>query len=196
MRFHLGPPPCSDAFQPELDPAWRPLREPNPVAAQVLGMVPAALLASVLVQLGYAFIPPGSSDIPESSLVQVALLLALLVAHEAAHGLAYPDPLSPSTIVGFMPRAMAPYVYRDIELSRERFMLILAAPTLALTVLPTALVIAGIQSWTLLAAAIGNALLAAADILGAAMIAHQIPRGARVRNRGWATWWRPAPLPS
>jgi hypothetical protein len=85
------------------------------------------------------------------------------------------------------------YAYYEGELSRERFLVILAAPTLALTVLPL-LVLAGasLDSPFLGGIALANAAGAAGDMVGMWIVLAQIPRGAIVRNNGWRTYWRSA----
>ena len=82
------------------------------------------------------------------------------------------------------------YAHYDGELSRDRFLLILAAPTLVLTILPLSVCV--LFDWNapaVAAFAVANGIGAAGDILGFGVLAAQIPRAAIVRNKGWRTYY-------
>ena len=74
---------------------------------------------------------------------------------------------------------------------RDRFLLVGAAPFLALSLLPLALSAA--LGWTTPVPAflaLVNCLSSAVDFAGLFVIGFQAPRRARVRNFGWRTYWR------
>lgn len=80
--------------------------------------------------------------------------------------------------------------YRD-ELSRNRFMLILAAPFLVLSVVPLILCTAlSIAPPLVVALSIANGAGACVDLLGIALLGIRLPSTAIVRNQGESTWWR------
>lgn len=118
--------------------------------------------------------------------------LAVIPVHEMVHTVAHPGfGLRPPSVVGVWPAKLVCFSHYEGELSRERFLGIMLSPFMVLTVLPTLLICAlALESRVLAYVALANALGAAGDLFGAALLLRQIPRRAIVRNRGWRTYWR------
>jgi hypothetical protein len=80
-------------------------------------------------------------------------------------------------------------------MSRNRFLAILAAPFLALAIMPIfALALLGPyvpveHPRILVILALLNSVLASGDALGFVLLISQIPASARVKNKGWKSYW-------
>lgn len=192
MRRRWGPVPEDPEFSPEAG-GWRPLREPrSPVVFSVLSLPPGCLAAAVLLYLAAVLEPSGEVQVRLDRTSLVALL-PLIPLHELLHALCFPEPLrSPRVILGFWPRAFLFYAHYTGELSRDRFLWVLICPFLTFSAAALLLAAAdpGRQElWLGLGAA--HALASSGDLLGFLRVGLQVPRAARVRNRGWLTYWRP-----
>ncbi len=188
MRFVWGPIPEDPEFQPLAD-GWNSLREPEPIRMQFLA-IPFMIVTVAVVAAAIAFGTP-------MSLRGVGdwFLLAFLVVipiHELLHALTQPQfGLTRRTYLGVWPAKLVFYAHYEGELTRERFLFILAVPTIVLTVVPlTACVLFGWNAPFLAAVASANGVSAAGDLFGLFLISTQIPRGALVRNQGWRSYWR------
>jgi len=79
------------------------------------------------------------------------------------------------------------------ETSKGRFLTIFLAPLLVISFLP--LGIGAVTQHALVELAgisVLNALFSCGDVVGAFLVATQIPERAITRNRGWKTYWRMA----
>ncbi len=203
MRFHLGPLPAVEEFT--TDPAWRPIREPGPVAMQCLA-VPIGIGLAALVFYGWWHAPlPAAVHHPRHHapspaavrILELLLFFVLLIAvHELLHAVVHPKfGLSRATILGFWPRTCLFYAHYLGELTCNRFLLVLALPTLILTALPLALAAGGLlppsplRQWAFYTSLV-NAMAAGGDFLGILLLFAQVPGAARVQNQGWRTYWR------
>jgi hypothetical protein len=195
MRFHLGPIPSSENFTPNEE--WRQLREPSPWVAQLIAwpIGIAGFLCFIVLWLRLTNLEIGKVDSGDFFFVGVLLWIPLIVVHEAIHTLFHPQfGKSPHSILGFWPAKLLFYAHYDGELTRLRFILILAMPFVALTILPFAVCflanltneyVAWISTW--------NALFACLDLFGIILLCFQVPSNAICRNQGWKTYWRPNP---
>lgn len=129
-----------------------------------------------------------------NSLVHVLVLIALLVGlHELLHAISFPGTLGSSSVVlGIWPRALLFYAHYVGELSRERFLLSLICPFAAISIGSLLLALidperSGLWTFT----GVLNALSSSMDLFGFFLVIAQLPRGARVRNQGRFTYWRP-----
>jgi len=117
-----------------------------------------------------------------------------ILVHEALHALpAMVAGSSDSVIVGFWPRAFAPYMAYTGTLTREAQLVSGATPFLLLTLLPILVAVAlPAVAWWMVVLSVLNILGSAADLIMLGLIMRQVPRGAIIRNQGFATWWQPA----
>ncbi len=194
MRFHHGPIPESQTFDP-IAAGWTPLRTPDErrfVAVALLWTVPFILVATML----FLHAAPALRTVfrlqPWSLPAFLLLLLALVPVHEFIHMLAYGCGLrSPHLVVGLWLRRALPYVVCDQPLPRRRVLIMLAAPFGVLTLLP--LLAAPLLSGPLLSCVMFFSLLHAALCVGDAAtfvrLLRQVPPRSLVHNQGWQTYW-------
>jgi hypothetical protein len=203
MRFHIGPVPTNEEFHPA-ETGWSKLKEPTPWVAQLMA-VPVAFGAGALVLVGWSSLVGSLPTFGETHSLGVGSALILLLAvlltipiHELVHMLVHPGSgRSSASILGFWPATLLFYAHYDAALTPRRFLLILAAPFVALSVLPVlASALVGWNSRTLFVVAAFNALAASVDLLGLVIISTQVPRGAVVRNLGYYTWWHVPSAPA
>ena len=199
MQFHMGAIP-ETGFVP--DNSWRPLREPGPRVMQLCAF-PFGIVAGYAVFKGWQFVldglpAPFFRDHPLA--VMLALSLAfpvLIVVHEMIHAWVHPHfGRTAESVVGVWPSRLVFYAAFTGAHSRDRFIAILGAPFLCITLLPLAVgALCGHQlpaAVLYLAAYVSvlNALCACGDLFAIAMLFAQVPRTAETRNQGWRTYWR------
>lgn len=200
MRFHVGPPPETPIPK---DEPWRPIREPGPILVQILAL-PVALVTLFFLFLLWGLVPVSNvrGEIVGISglLGALGVGLAVIAFHELLHALVMPGGWwSDRVLIGFWPQRLLFYAHYDGVMSRNRFLAVLLAPFLVLSLGPIGLawsMTAGgsISSWFLtvsFAVSLFNGLASCGDLLGVMLIGAQVPRKALVRNRGWHTFWRP-----
>ena len=195
MRFKVGPIPASPEF-PAIGGGWLPLREPSLWVAQ-LSAVPMAVAIVFGFVWAWAFV--GGSGwarvaMPTVFELIVPVLIVAVPFHEFVHALFHPRlGLTDATTLGIWPRKVVLYAHYEGELSRRRFVLMLVAPFALLSVAPYLLCAAlSVAPPLVVALTIANGAAACVDLLGAALVAFQLPRGSVVRNNGDRTWWRVA----
>jgi len=192
MRFHLGGIPESQDFTP--DESWKPLREPNPWVMQLFA-IPLGFAAFIAVGALWIYATPLTGVFFESADflgLALAPLVPLIVVHELIHALVHPQSgKSIRSILGFWPSRLLFYAHYDGELTRNRFVAILAMPTVVITFLPLIVAIVtsrsnGMVAWI----STWNIFFACGDILGIFLILFQIPNRAVCRNQRWRTYWK------
>lgn len=193
MRFHLGGIPAPRDFVP--DDSWKQLREPGPWLMQLLAL-PIGIGLALLVGALWIWATPlpveffKSRAFPSLGLVSLAGLVAV---HELIHAMAHPQGgKSDRTVLGFWPSRLLFYAHYDGELTRNRFLAILAMPTLVISLLPLAVALVTRQSHGLVAwLSSMNILFACGDLFGVLLLVFQVPPHAVCHNSGWRTFWRP-----
>lgn len=125
-----------------------------------------------------------------------ALLISMLVIipiHELLHLAVHPrSKIETDSVLGFWPATLMFYAHFHGELARNRFLLILAMPTLVISLL-SLFICAVFQIAPPLLAFIStiNALFACGDFFAMALIIFQVPAHAMVRNQQYRTYWKP-----
>lgn len=189
MRFNVGPIPDAVGFEPESE-GFRPIREPDPLTMQFVA-IPVLLVTAAAISLFLLHATP----IPLWDVWKWVLPVFpfVVVVHELVHALVHPgNGREEASLLGCWPSRLLFYAHYDAGLTRERFLAILLAPFIALTVVPLAwLALAKSDSLLLGAVAAANGVGACGDLLGVLLIVFQIPRGALVRNKGWRSYWKP-----
>jgi hypothetical protein len=190
MRFHFGPIPETPDFVPE--PPWRAMKEPTPWLMQLLA-VPVAVLSGVLIGALWFWLTPLKelSRAPLFGLWFLSAFVWLIPVHEAVHALVHPGRgLSDRTCIGLWLSRGLFYAHCHGPMSRNRFIAILIAPFVVLSVLPLiGCAIVGITHPLPVTGSIVNAFLACGDLLGVLLIVSQIPREATIQNQSWRTYW-------
>ena len=195
MHFHYGAVPEDKDFIPTAEAGWHDIQHDlGPLALQLIAF-PVTL---ILIALWAVCVLPRLQGTFSSMLVKIdlgalALLLLMIPVHELLHALVHPGwGLSSGTTLGVWLSRGLLYAYYEGELSRDRFLLCLAMPFLALGVLPTVLIM--MFPWlapNLLGLSLFGCVLGCGDVVGVGLVLFQIPRAAIVRNKGWKTYWRP-----
>jgi hypothetical protein len=199
MKLHRGPPPRNDEFQPQ-EQGWSGIREPNPIAIQLLALPVAFLVFILLVTLIDLTVPRQVFSVVTQGFPLMPLLLALVVCipvHELLHALSHPGlGRSPETIIGIWLSRGLFYAHYEGAMPRNRFLWVFAAPFVLLSLAPLAL-IAALGRWLgsdavffLALLALVNGVASSGDIIGMLLIAVQVPPRARVRNKGWRSFWK------
>ncbi len=190
MRLVVGPVPEPEDFHPE-EGGWTALKEPSPWMMQLAALPVAAAAFAATWNLWERLVPGGAHFSFRDPGFLVGLLL-LIVVHELIHAAFAPGfPAAGDLLVGFWPQKLAFWAMSLRAMPRGRFLLVLLAPFTALSLLPPLLgAVLGAPPRLVVTLSLLNALFACVDLLGAGMILWQVPRGATVRNKGWATWWR------
>lgn len=192
MRFRLGAIPESPDFTP--DQTWRPLREPSPWLMQLLA-IPLGIVSFAgigLLWLRATPLSPNQFATPEFLSQGMLSFFPLVVVHELIHGAVHPGfGKSNTTILGLWPSRLLFYAHYDGELTRNRFVNILAMPTIILTFVPLLAAIITNTSHALAAwVSTWNVLFACGDLFGILLILAQVPSRAICRNQGWRTYWK------
>ncbi len=205
MRFTVGPPPQSDDFDPESG-GWRRLRELGPGALVLLGslvglplcylfIVAWTTLAPVSVSLRLDLGVQGAlGPILAMGIAAVSLVLlvaGIVIVHEFIHAFTYPSfGMTASSVIGFWPSRVMPYAAYLDEMSCVRFVVVALAPLAVLSLAPLLICYAtGSESTLLAAVSCLNALISGGDVLIVLTAAVQVPPFAKIRNKGWHTWW-------
>lgn len=186
--------PDNPDFEPAIEGGWQRLPEP-PAEALPRQAGIAMLLSLPVVVLAWWCLPGWQEpDALAAGIWAVVLMLPLVVVHEAIHLLLHPGlGRSDQSVVGGSSRHGAIYAMYFGEMSRARYTTILLAPFAVLTVLPwlACLALGRWDPW-LAGVSLLNAMFACGDLLGAWLVLRGSPAAARLRNRGYYTWWRPA----
>jgi len=193
MRLHYGSVPETEGFEPETE-GWRTIREPGPVALQVIAVPIAMALALVWAICVLSF--RQTTFLSQGVTIDISTLLLLILiipVHELLHAVVHPGwGLSSSTIIGIWLSKGLFYAHYTGEISRNRFLLVLVMPFIVLGVLPTALImLMPVLRQSLLWLSLFGSVFACGDLESVGFIIFQIPSSAIVRNQGWKTYWKP-----
>lgn len=202
MRFCMGKVPPDPEFHPKRD-GWRKFREPNMVVFWLCA-IPVSVALFIGTFIAIAGVGDKSAKItvrPDTTATEIALFLSaivglfigVLIVHELSHLVAHPGfGSSKHSVLGVWPKAGICYAFYGGELSRNRFLLIIAFPLIALTIAPVISfwIVGKVNMWLAFVAMI-NALGASFDLLVIGMVLYQVPAATRIRNHGWDTYWKP-----
>ena len=194
MRWHRqnGIPDNPD-FEPEAEGGWAALPEPPPEKLQIHALVPLALTLPLFALAWLWLLRASARDFgPIGAVAGLLVVLPLVVVHEGIHLLLHPGQgRSPQSVLGASSKHGIIYAMYFGEMSRKRYVAVLLGPFVVLSVLPLlACAIAGRFHPLPALTSLWNTLFACGDLLGAWLILRGSPPGARLRNRGYHTWWR------
>ena len=189
--------PDNPDFEPEVEGGWAKLPEPPAEQLQLYAGVALVITLPLLI-LAWALVPgsENSRGLVIASVAAILLLLPLMAVHEGIHLLLHPGMgRSDQSVVGGSSKHGVLYAMYFGEMSRGRYATVLLGPFLVLTVLPWSVCLA-IGQFVPWAAGVSmmNGMLACGDLMGTWLILRGSPRGARLRNRGYYTWWRTTPV--
>ena len=201
MRFHSGAIPENPTFHPEAED-WRSIREPGPIAIQILAIPVAVLLMILTGWLFWQFLPSKfifEEMAPYHLELTIVVLFLLLPVHELLHALCHPGfGFSNQTVLGVWPSKLLLYAHYEGALSRNRFLVIVLSPLIGLTLIPL-VILALLSSYTpslnvivnLGCLAFVNAASASGDVIAFFAVLLQIPASGVIQNQGWRTFWKP-----
>ncbi len=189
MKLRFGKIPENVTFEPEHD-GWMPMKEPSPWLAQLLALPIAAATAVALAMLWSMLNVRWPDEINRFWLI--AWIIGLVIVHEVIHGIVHPSAGTTSnTVFGFWPSKLMFYAHYDNVLTRNRFIAILLGPFIFLSLTPIiGASVVGAAPFHLAFVSVFNSLLSCVDILGAILLMTMVPKRARVRNKGWYTFYR------
>lgn len=170
------------------------MREPGPWLMQLLAF-PIGLAGFALIGFLWCWLTPldvAAFNSPHFLPAALISFAPLIVGHELVHAAAHPQAgKSDKSILGFWPSRLLFYAHYDGEMTRGRFIAILAMPTVVITMLPLVVAV-GMNVSHELAAWIStlNALLACGDMFGIILLFFQVDARAICRNQGWRTYWK------
>jgi hypothetical protein len=203
MRFCIGVPRPRGDFQPERD-GWTRFREPTMLVFWLWALPVAAMtLVGLLVAIGSVgdasariVIRTRDVTLPQIALAAFLIVLAffaVLVIHEAIHLVMHPQQgRSQDSVVGVWPQAFVFYASYDNEISRNRFLVMVAAPFVLLSVCPVlGFWITGKVILWLVFVVLVNGIGSCFDLLVLGMVLAQVPSKTLIRNNGWDTYWKP-----
>jgi len=193
MNIVLGRIPENPDFDPPSQ-GWTAIKEPSPWYAQLMAF-PIGLIITVLLGiLWYTAAPFDGFDVDDIGGSALLWLAGIVVCHEFIHALFHPGcGTSANTYFGFWPSKLLFYAHYDSIISKRRFIVILIAPFVFISIVPL-LFCAAFQcaSMTICGVSLLNALCAAMDVFGCFLIFWSVPPGALTRNKGWKTYYRMA----
>ena len=220
MRFHKGPFPVNKNFHPESE-GWFTLPAVNlntlplwAIAASIglllpwsflaLLVFPPELLTPQIIQLASNMyrieFPVFQIPFWPTVAVLIAVSILFIPIHELVHALYCPGwGLSADTVMGvWLPKGFL-YVHYEGSMSRNRFLAVLIAPYIVLSLLPLALIVMfRLTSWTpgtivgLGWLSLLGSLLAGGDLVSVvSLLSSKIPSTALIRNNGEKSYWKP-----
>ncbi|GAB1408186.1 hypothetical protein MASR1M8_21050 [Thermomonas brevis] len=188
--------PDNPDFEPRAEDGWHPLPEPPAEKLQVYVLVPLALSLPVMIAAwALAAQLAGGAGFSLGVIGLVVFLLGipvLVVVHEAIHLLLHPGSgRHAHSVLGASSKHGIVYALYFGEMTRMRYVAILLGPFIVLSVLPLLWCLAT-RTFSGWAAAVSllNTAFACGDLLATWLILRGSPPGARMRNRGYYTWWR------
>lgn len=120
-------------------------------------------------------------------------LMALIVTHELIHLVAHPKlGFSRKSILGVLPNRGAFYAFYDGEMTRNRFILMVLAPFVCITLVPLA-------AFTFIApppvffalVILANGLFSGGDLVTTGLVMMRLPRRSLIRHQSWDAYWKP-----
>lgn len=184
LKLKLGPPPDNDLVLQ--DASWKAVMGYDASPAGALRMLTVGFICTlVAVALWIAFVPGALPVSWPSVLPALAVLIALVVVHEAIHLLALPEGGVGNAVAGFWPAKGAAHVEYRLPMSRRRFVLVTLAPVLRLSVGVIAVTAFDVRNAVPLQwASVLNAFGSGADLLVVCLVLRQASTSALILGSG------------
>lgn len=190
MRFILNKLPDDPDFNPQED--WTPLKESTNLWFIQLQAIPFMIVNVVSVIFLMRVI---GADFEYNTKSMVLSFLIFLPIHELIHAIFFPEGLkSKNVFFGFTFKGFAPFAAYIGEIKRDRFIKVLLAPFVIITIMAFLYLIIMGRNELVEHIMVFNALGACADCLGVFLILMQIPKGAVLRNKKIRTYWIVKPV--
>lgn len=164
-HFILGHPPRHPLLDQE--PGWTPVPGYGDSVPFTLRAIGVGLAYGAMVAAAWLLMLPDSLAIETPSLSAFVLcLLIAVLGHELGHAVVAPGHGFSDMVYGFWPQMGSPYVQPLRPMTRDRFVVVAAAPGVLISILPLlaasmGVSVAPVVQW----ASVGNAVGAGADYL-------------------------------
>lgn len=180
---------------------WTPLKEPQSIGKATLISIPFMLvnlvicIAVILMLDGLSWQEFGFTEEGFEitfSLWYVLGFVSMIIIHELIHLVFVPNFLrSDKTYLGIT--WQAGFILTEDVISKSRFLLVSFAPFILISiVLPIILSWFGLLTPFLKVLIIINGVSSSVDFLNSYMIMKQVPKGGRIINNGFKTYWKAA----
>ncbi len=191
MRLVLGT--LGETAYDTRDVSWRTVREVEPELARLFGVQIALVIGFFVLVLWVVAHPSVDFTIDAMSFVAVCVVLALL--HELAHAAVFPRTAGGTRLLEFRPTRLLLCARYTGTIPRNRYVAMLAAPFVALSVVPVVLCAAlGFAPSEVVAGSFVNALASGGDVLAVILVLAQVPSGGSIRMERDRVAWRAAPV--
>lgn len=192
MRLNWGAIPKPEGVILGVD--WTPLREPSPWMMQLMAL-PIGIASCFAIGWLWLHLTP----LPHEQLMAdpavcagLFLVIPLIAIHELIHAFFHPHfGKSKLSVIGFWPSKMLFYAHYEGELTRNRFLTILAMPLIVISICPLLVLAVSEHTNAYMAwVSIWNAFLACGDVFGILLLSFQVPSDGVCRNLSWNTYWK------
>lgn len=171
------------------DVAWRQVHDIAADVGQVFAIVVGAVLCIAAFALWIVAVPFHPVRIDYATLLIAAAMV--LFFHELAHAATFTWGRDRGRRVEVVLQKYRPHLRYHGAVSRSRYIAVLLAPLVAITLLPILASIAlSLRSGDLVVISLLNALVSGGDVLAAALVLLQVPANGIVQRRGDCVIWR------
>jgi putative zincin peptidase len=189
--------PIASACDRSNDRSWREVGAPEPALMRLFGLQISVLLAAALF-VAWA-IAAHFADLRPRYWMIVAAAVLVAPLHELTHALAFPRAAhGAQCALAFWPRRFALCAQYDGVLRRNRYLLVLLMPLLAISLVPMAacaLLELGSVPRLCVVLFLFNALVSGDDVLAALLVVTQVPADGLIRKAGDVTLWKAGSSP-
>lgn len=184
--------PIASACDRSNDRSWREVGAPERALMRLFGLQVSVLLAAALF-VAWA-IATRFADLRPRYWMIVAAAVLVAPLHELTHALAFPRAAhGAQRALAFWPRRFALCAQYDGVLGRNRYLLVLLMPLLAISLVPMAacaLLELGSAPPLCVVLFLFNALVSGDDVLAALLVVTQVPADGLIRKAGDVTLWK------
>ncbi|OEF98969.1 hypothetical protein BHF71_10440 [Vulcanibacillus modesticaldus] len=186
MKFIVGKPPNIN-FNPQNE-GWKSEKESGLIKLQIL-VIPIALVLALIIDSIYYIL---NINIFDSYVSIIYIALIIIPLHELSHALLFPKGIfSEDVLFGFYPKALIFYAHYEGEIKRKRFLLVLLAPFIIISILPLIyIIVSGSKNVFLAEVIFINAMASSIDLLTITQTMKKIPKNALIRYKGFKSFWK------
>ena len=171
------------------DVAWRQVYEIDANVGQVLSIVAGGVLCIATFVLWLLAVPFRPVRVDYTTLIVASLLV--LVFHELAHAIMFTCGRARGLRVECAWQKYRPQLRYHGAVSRSRYIAVLMAPLVLVSLLPIIVSVAlSLRAGDLMLISLLNALVSGGDAIAAAFVLLQVPANAIVQRRGDCVIWR------
>jgi hypothetical protein len=189
MQFAREPLVGSSPYPYDL--AWRQVHDIPADVGQVFSLLAGAVLCIATFALWIVAVPFHPVHIDYATLIVAAAMV--LFVHELSHAAVFTCGRDRGLRVECVWQKYRPHLRYRGAVSRSRYIAVLLAPLMAITLMPiVASVALSLHSGDLVVVSVLNALVSGGDVLAAALVLLQVPANGIVQRRGDCVIWKSA----